>query len=166
MVKNLPTRQKTRVWFQGQEDLLGKEMAAHSSILAQKISWTGRLQSVGSQRIRHDWPTFNFTRSFTLFSFSACILTLKEINPEYSLERLMLKLKLQYFADSLEKTHAGKNWSQEEEGMTEDEMVGWYHWFNGHEFEKALGDSRGQGSLACCSPWGHKGLVGHDWAIE
>ena len=40
--------------------------------------------------------------------------------------------------------------------MTEDEMVGWYHWFNGHEFEKALGDSRGQGSLACCSPWGHK----------
>ena len=41
---------------------------------------------------------------------------------------------------------AGKDWSQEEEGMTEDEMVGWYHWFNGHEFEKALGDSRGQRS--------------------
>ena len=59
---------------------------------------------MGSQRIRHDWPTFNFTRSFTLFSFSTCILILKEINPEYSLERLTLKLKLQYFADSLEKT--------------------------------------------------------------
>ena len=79
-------------------------MAAHSSILAQRISWTGRLQSVGSQRIRHDSPTFNFTRSFTLFSFSTCILILKEINPEYSFEKLMLKLKLQYFADSLEKT--------------------------------------------------------------
>ena len=42
--------------------------------------------------------------------------------------------------------------------MTEDEMVGWHHQLNGHEFEKALGDTRGQGSLVCCSPWGHKGL--------
>ena len=40
--------------------------------------------------------------------------------------------------------------------MTEDEMVGWYHRLNGHEFEQALGDGEGQGSLACCSPWGHK----------
>ena len=42
--------------------------------------------------------------------------------------------------------------------MTEDEMVGWLHQLNGHEFEKALGDGEGQGSLACCSPWGHKEL--------
>ena len=40
--------------------------------------------------------------------------------------------------------------------MTEDEMFGWHHRFNGHEFEKAPGDGDGQGSLACCSPWGHK----------
>ena len=40
--------------------------------------------------------------------------------------------------------------------MTEDEMVGWHHRFNGHEFEQTQGDSEGQGSLACCSPWGHK----------
>ena len=40
--------------------------------------------------------------------------------------------------------------------MTEDEMVGWRHQLNGHEFEQALGVSKGQGSLACCSPWGHK----------
>ena len=40
--------------------------------------------------------------------------------------------------------------------MTEDEMVGWYHRLNGHEFEQALGDGDGQGSLVCCSPWGHK----------
>ena len=39
--------------------------------------------------------------------------------------------------------------------MTEDEMVGWYHQLNGHEFEQAPGDE-GRGSLACCSPWGHK----------
>ena len=42
------------------------------------------------------------------------------------------------------------------EGGTEDEMVGWYHQLSGHEFEQILGDAEGQGSLACCSPWGHK----------
>ena len=42
--------------------------------------------------------------------------------------------------------------------MTEDEMVGWHHQFNGHEFKQALGDGEGQGSLACCSPWGCKEL--------
>ena len=42
--------------------------------------------------------------------------------------------------------------------MTEDEMVGWHHWLNEHEFEQAMGDSEGQGSLACCSPWGSKEL--------
>ena len=40
--------------------------------------------------------------------------------------------------------------------MTEDKMVGWHHQLNGHEFEQALGDGEGQGSLACCSPWGRK----------
>ena len=42
--------------------------------------------------------------------------------------------------------------------MTEDEMVGWHHRLDGHEFEEAQGDSEGQGSLACCRPWGHKEL--------
>ena len=52
---------------------------------------------------------------------------------------------------------AGKDWRQEEKGMTEDEMVGWHHHqLNEHWFEQTLGDGEGQGSLACCSPWGHK----------
>ena len=51
---------------------------------------------------------------------------------------------------------AGKDWSQEEKGMTEDEMVGWHHRLDGHDLEQTPGDSEGQGSLACCSPWGHK----------
>ena len=50
----------------------------------------------------------------------------------------------------------GKDWRPEEKGMTEDEMVGWHHWFNGHEFEQAPRNSEGQGSLVCCSPWGHE----------
>ena len=50
----------------------------------------------------------------------------------------------------------GKYWRQEEKGMTEDDMVGWHHWLNGHDFEQAPGDGEGQRSLACCSPWGQK----------
>ena len=53
---------------------------------------------------------------------------------------------------------AGKDWGQEEKGTTEDEMVGWHHRLNGHEFEQTPGDSEGQGSLECCSPWGQKGM--------
>ena len=53
---------------------------------------------------------------------------------------------------------AGKDWKQEEKGIKEDEMVGWHHWLNGHEFEQTLGDGEGQGSLACRSPWGYKEL--------
>ena len=53
---------------------------------------------------------------------------------------------------------AGKDWRQEEKGMTEDEMVGWHRWLNGHKFEQALGDGEGQGSLGYCSPWGRKEL--------
>ena len=85
---------------------------------------------------------------------------LKKINPEYSLEGLMLKLKLQYFAllmqsaDSLEKTLIGKDWRQKEKGVTENEVVGWHHWPG--EFEQAQGDSEGQGSLGSWSPWDHK----------
>ena len=48
---------------------------------------------------------------------------------------------------------AGKDGRQEEKGMTEDEMGGWHHWLDGHEFEQALGVGDGQGSLVCCSPW-------------
>ena len=52
--------------------------------------------------------------------------------------------------------NTGEDWRQEEQGMTEDDMVGWHHWLDGHEFEQALGVGDGQGSLACCSPWGCK----------
>ena len=66
---------------------------------------------------------------------------LQEINPGISLEGMMLKLKFQYFGhlmrrvDSLEKTHAGRDWGQEEKGTTEDEMAGWHHGLDGRESE-------------------------------
>ena len=53
---------------------------------------------------------------------------------------------------------AGKDWDQEEKGLTEDEIVEWHHQLSGHEFEQILGDSEGQGRLACCSPWDTKEL--------
>ena len=58
---------------------------------------------------------------------------------------------------------AGKDWRQEEKGTTEDEMIVWHHWLDGHEFEQSLGVGDGQGSLACCSPWGHKELDLTEW---
>ena len=55
-----------------------------------------------------------------------------------------------------EESDAGKDWEQEEKGATDNEMVVWHHWLNGHKFEQTARDKEGQGSLACCSPRGHK----------
>ena len=87
---------------------------------------------------------------------------LKEISPGISLEGMMLNLKLQYFGhlmwrvDSLEKTDAGRDWGQEEKGMTEDEMAGWHHWLYGRESVWTPGVGDGQGGLVCCDSWGCK----------
>ena len=61
--------------------------------------------------------------------------------------------------------NAGKDWGQDRKGVTEGEMVGWHHRFNGHEFGQTLGDSEEQGSLGCSSPGGSQ-WVGHDWTTE
>ena len=88
---------------------------------------------------------------------------LKEISPEYSLEGLMLKLNTPILWPPDVKNwligkdpDARKDWRQHEMGTTEDEMVGWHHWLDGHEFEQAPGVADGQGSWECCTPWGCK----------
>ena len=88
---------------------------------------------------------------------------LNETSPGCSLEGLMLKLKLQYFWTPDAKhwltgkdPDAGKDWGQEEKGMTEVEMAGWHHWLNGHDFGWTLGVGNEQGGLACCSSWCRK----------
>ena len=95
---------------------------------------------------------------------------LRQINPEYSLEGLVLNLKPQYFghlmrrADSLEKTlMLGKICGQEEKRTTEGQMDGWHHQLNGHEFEQTPEDGKGQGSLARCSLEGCKELDMTEW---
>ena len=95
---------------------------------------------------------------------------LKEISPEYSLEGRMLKLKLQYFGhlmwrtDLFEKTlMLAKIKGMRRRGKQRDEIVGWHHWLDEHEFEQAPSVGNGQGSLACCSPWGHKQTDTTEW---
>ena len=94
---------------------------------------------------------------------------LKEISPECSLEGLMLKLKLQYFGhmkwrpDSLEKAMKPGKIQDRRIKVRQDEVVGWPHWLNRHEFEQALGDGEGQRWLVCCSSWGCKELDTTEW---
>ena len=89
--------------------------------------------------------------------------TLKEISPGYSLEGMMLKLETPVLWPPHAKSwligkdsDAGSDWGQEEKGTTEDEMAGWHHRLDGHEFEWTLGVGNGQGGLACCGSWGRK----------
>ena len=90
---------------------------------------------------------------------------LQEISPGCSLEGLTLKLKLQILWPPDVKSwliwkdpDTGKDWGQEEKGMTEDKMVGWHHWLSGHGFGWTPGVGDGQGGLAYCSSWGHNEL--------
>ena len=73
----------------------------------------------------------------------------------------MLKLKLQYFGRLIQRAHLLEKTlmlGKTEKGATENEVFGWHHQLNGHEFEQASGDSEGQGGLVCCSPWGLREL--------
>ena len=114
-----------------------------------RVPWTARRSN--QPILKEISPEYSF-----FFFFQFCQ------KPEYSLKGLMLKLKLQYFGhlmrrtDSLEKTLIlGKIEGGRRRGR-QDEMVEWYQRLYGHEFEQALGVGDGQGSLACCSPWGRK----------
>ena len=111
-----------------------------------------------------------------LLSSQVCCLfvmeILREINPEYSLEGLMLKLKLQYLghlmwtSDSLEKSLLlGNIEGRRKRGLSKDEMAGWHHWCDGHELGQTSGDGEGQGGLVCCTPWGCK-ESNMNWASE
>ena len=85
---------------------------------------------------------------------------LKEINPEYSVEGLILKIKLQYFGHLMQRTNSLKKTlmlgRKKEKEAAEDETVRQYHRLNRHKSEQTLEDSRGDRSLACCSPWGRR----------
>ena len=87
---------------------------------------------------------------------------IKEIDPEYSLEVLMLKFQyfghLMWRTDSLEKTLIWGKTEGRRRRRWQNNIIGWHHQLNGHEFEQTLGDSESQESLVCCSPWSYKQL--------
>ena len=136
----------------------------------------GVLQSMGSQIVRYDRATEQQQRWFD--RAAECQLSTIYIFGMQALESFWYLLKLfpnififliSFFSSNTlatwwrELTHwknsdAGKDWRQEMKGMTEDVTVGWHHRLNGHESERTPGAGEGQGSLACCSPWGHKEL--------
>ena len=107
-------------------------------------------------------PSYHLSELTRLSSLLCSMLFIFLIKPAFATSMLMLKLKLQYFghlvqrASSLEKTlMLGKIEGRRRRGQ-QDGMVGWHHQLDGHELEQAPRDDEGQGSLACCSPWGHK----------
>ena len=123
-------------------------MATHSSILAWRILGMGEpdgLLSMGSHRVGHDWS-----------DLAAAAAAAAEFTPSQGLgnHTELLCWKRPWCWERLR---------QEEKGTTEDEMVGWHHRLNGHEFEQTPGDSEGHGSLLCCSPWGEKELDTTEW---
>ena len=187
--------QEPQVQSLGWEDSLEKVMTIHSNILAWRIPWTEEprmLQSMGSQRVGHDWATNTSTSiqyikniykystaehwridAFELWCWRRLLRVpwtarrsnlsiLKEISPEYSLEAVAEAEAPILWPHDVKNwltgkdPDAGKKWRQQEEATREDEMVGWHHHVDGHEFEQALGAGDGQGSLACCSPWACK----------
>ena len=117
-------------------------------------SWTIKLNT-------ENWCFWTVVLKKTLKSPLDCKINPKEISPEYSLKRLVLKLKLQYFGHLMGRLigkdpDAGKDWRLEK-GTTEDEMVGWHHRLDGHETEQAPGVGDGLESLVCFRPWALKG---------
>jgi len=131
--------------------------------------WTGKpgmLWFMGSQRVGHDWATE--------LSWTELLLNPKEINPKGNqswifIGRTDAEAPILWPPDVKnwligKNPDAGKVWRQEEKGTTEDKMVGWHHQLDGHEFKQAPGIGDGQGSLACCNPWGHK--LTHDRVTE
>ena len=187
MVKHLPTMRETQVWSLGWEDPLEKEMVTQSSSLDWKIPWTeehGRLQSMGSQRVRHVWVTSPcFLRNtfvlglFNLWEVNVVIQPLiidswkslgqqrDQTSPSERKSTLNILWKDSCWswnsitlATWFEETTHWKRpgfWESLKAGE-ENNRVGWHHWLSGHGFEQTLGDSEGQGSLVCCSSWGHK----------
>ena len=124
-----------------------------------------------------EWIAISFSRGFSWprnWTWVSCIagptekmkpVNSKEINPEYFTRRTGAEAEAPILWSPVMKNQfirkdpdAGKDWRQEEKGVKEDEMVGWHHWVNGHEFEQTPGDHEGQGSLECCSPWSCKEL--------
>ena len=154
-------------------------MATHSSVVAWRTPWTeepGRLQFMEVQRGRQDWVTNAsscHTMVFPVVMYGCESWAIKKAEcqrtdafklwywrrllrvpwNDWSWTEALILWLLDVKSWLIGKdSDAGKDGGQEDKGVTEDEMYGWHHWLNGHDFEQTLGDGEGQRSLVCCSP--------------
>ena len=139
--------------------------------------WTGKpgvLQSMESQRVGHDWATeltaieFLFVKEW--WTYQHCLHTVFFISWRISRIRFNKIKEVRWgkwdsFRLNGKDSDAGKYRRLKEKAVTENEMVRCHHWLNGHESDQTLGDCEGQGSLACCSPWGQQ-RIRHDLVTE
>ena len=158
-------------WVQslGWEDPLKKGMATHASILAWRIPWT--VYSLGLH-----WGSGALIMCISGYPIPFDSKESQPVAPKGNQSWIFIgrtdpetETPIVWSPDVNnwligKDPDAGKDWRREEKGMAEDEMVGWHHRCDGHEFEQALGIGDGQGSLVCCNPWGCR--VGHDWVTE
>ena len=124
----------------------------------------GGLQSMGSQRVGHDWATNTYTHFLgpPRNLFSSGLLAFKNLFEDF-FGRNDAEVETPVLWPPHAKSwligkdsDAERDWGQEEKGTTEDEMAGWHHWLDGHESQWAPGVGDGQGGLACCDSWGCK----------
>ena len=140
--------------------LKSRDITLPTKVRSQSSNFSGSHIWMRELDHKEGWALENWCFGIVVQKTSEC--PLKEINPECSLEGLMLKQKLQYFghlmgrAYSLEKTLMLGKIEGRRRRKRQRMRVGWHHWLNGHESEKTQGDSEGQRRLACCSSWGCK----------
>ena len=161
---------------------LEKELATHSSVLAWRIpgmAEPGVLSSLGSHRVGHDWSDLAAAAATVVCICSNVSWIERRPNQSISKENQSLIFMKRTDAEAPilwppdvkswligKDPDAGKDWRSEEKGITEDEMVGWHHWLNRHEFEQSPGDGKGQGNLEGMLQSKGSQRVGHDEEIE
>ena len=170
-------RQRMR-WLDGITDLTDVSLGELRELVMDREAWRAAIHGVTKSWTRlSDWTELNWTNSKKTLENPLGCKEIKPLNPKENqpwlfIERTNAEVEASilwppdaqnqlFRKDPL----AVKDWWQKEKGATEDEMVGWHHWLNGCEFEQTRGDSKGQGSLACCSSLGCKEL-GHNLATE
>ena len=125
------------------------DSSVHGILQARILEWVAFLFSRGSSQPR-DWTQVSCIAGGFVTSWAESRI--------YKIYKVHIYIYILFYYIYYLYPDAEKDWGLEKKGMTKDDMVGWHHWLDGHEFEQAPGVGDGQWRLVCCSPWGHKEL--------